>query len=122
MAVELQVFDFGNCKAAADLSSNQFYGVKLSGEFEVDLAGAADAALLGILQNKPRADAAVQVRRVGLSKAFIAATVAVGAQLTTTSTGKLITATSGQRYCCIALEGAISNRTITVLMEFGYVP
>ena len=40
--------------AAADLSANQFYAVKLSADHTVNLCTAATDRAIGILQNKPK--------------------------------------------------------------------
>ncbi|MCD6262290.1 MAG: DUF2190 family protein [Deltaproteobacteria bacterium] len=120
MAIEERVYD-RSFDAAADLSEKQYYFVKLSAAHTCNVAGAADSALIGILQNKPESDRAASVRRVGVSKLVLGGTVTVGAKLTSDANGKGVTATSGQRYGAIALEAGDSGDTISALMEFGKV-
>jgi len=123
LAIEVNIFDMP-MKAAGDLSAKQYYGMKVSADFTVTTAGAADAALIGILQNKPAAAGrSASVRKVGISKVVLGGTVAAGDRLTTDSSGKLIkTTTSNNRYCAIAIEGGDSGDTVSAVMEFGYVP
>jgi hypothetical protein len=56
--------------AQADLSTKQFYGVKLSGaDFGMDVCGAGEMAI-GVLQDKPASGKAGRVVHVGICKAL----------------------------------------------------
>ena len=122
MATDLQVYDVSRI-AGADLSAALYFMMQLSAAKTVTLAGAADADLYGILQNKPAASGrAATVRRIGSSKLEIGDTVTFGDKLTSDVSGKGVPATSGQRYCAVALESGVDGDIISVEMEIGYVP
>lgn len=130
MTVELYQYDVTR-EAAADFytitnnvsTSKQFYLMALDTAAKAALAGAADANLFGVLQNKPKIGEAASVRRGGMSKVHCgAAAIAIGAKITSDSLGKAITATATQRYCAVALEAGAADRVISAIMEFGYVP
>ena len=77
-------------EASADLSALQFRAVIPSGDFTVNVAGAA-ASAIGILQNKPISGAAAQVAATGsMSKAEAGAAFAVNVDLMTDSVGRLV--------------------------------
>lgn len=122
MAGELEVFDIGSLKAAADLSEKQYYIVLISAQDKVNLCGSGGEAI-GVLQNKPAADGrSAQVRIVGISQIEYGATVAAGAKVMSDGNGKGITATQKTKYIGRAIEGGDSGDRGTILMEQGYVP
>jgi len=97
--------------AAADLSASQFCGIAVdsSGNGALCGVGASNVAI-GILQDK--ADAAGRAAQVGVfgkSKAKLGATVAAGAKVTTDSTGRFITATTGDFIAGICTLGGAVN-------------
>lgn len=55
-------------KAAVDLSTHQFKAMKVSGAWGCTLAAAATDRCIGVLQNKPQANQAAQIRVLGVSK------------------------------------------------------
>jgi hypothetical protein len=123
MAVEEQIFDLGFCKAAADLSDYQYHWNQLSDAFTVNVAGAADANLLGIQQDIPAAAGRpVSVRRVGVSKLVLGGVVAYGNRITSDANGHGVVATTGERYGAIAIEAGTATMKVSVLMEFGVAP
>lgn len=124
MAVEARLYDV-TMLADGDLSDAQHYFMMLhaSDEDYIDLADAAAATLFGVLQDKPEASGrACNVRRIGRSKLVLGGTVTYGQKLTSDANGAGVAATAGQRYGAIALEGGDAGDTVTVEMEFGYVP
>jgi len=118
MSVEQRVYDISR-EAAADFYTvnKQFYIVKIDTNGRAALAGAGEGD--GFLQNKPKQYEAASVRRVGISKVVCGGTIATAAPITSDANGKAATATSGQRYCGIALEAGASGRVISALVEFG---
>lgn len=124
MAVEARLYDV-TMLADGDLSDAQHYFMMLhaSDEDYIDLADAAAVTLFGVLQDKPEASGrACNVRRIGRSKLVLGGTVTYGQKLTSDANGAGVAATTGQRYGAIALEGGDAGDTVTVEMEFGYVP
>ena len=121
MALELGIWDM-SLDAAADLEDEQFHILQLSAEYTAAIASGGDGVLIGILQNKPdAAGKAAEIRRVGISKVVCGGTIAVGDEVTSDADGHAVAATEGQRYVGIALEAGVAGRTISVLMEFGYL-
>lgn len=96
MAVEAYVYDDSR-EAAADLSGKQFFLVKLDANGKVVLAAAATDNIWGVLQNKPKAGQAAQVRQIGLSKVVAGAAITVGTHtwLTSDASGKAVPAAPG---------------------------
>ena len=123
MAYEQEIYDI-SLEAAADYytTSYQYYIMKVNSDSRAELAGAANAASIGILQNKPKQFEAAEVRRVGISKVLCGAAVTIGDKVTGDSASKAVTATAKQRYVGIALETGADGRYISILNEFGYVP
>jgi len=75
-------------EAAADLSTKQYYAVKLDSNGRVAVAGAGEPAI-GILQNKPTAlGRAAQVRVDGVSYWVAGGAIAVASRVAADSDGK----------------------------------
>jgi hypothetical protein len=98
------VHDGSQTTAAADLSSNQFYAVKVTGSRQVNLASTGGEIIYGILQNKPTSGLVADVGILGVTKAIAGAAITAGAALMTDTSGRLITATSTNHRVGIALE------------------
>jgi hypothetical protein len=90
--------DIVSFKAGADLSANQYFIVRLTSAGVVGLASSATQRdIVGVLQNKPKANepAEVLVRSAsGTGKVMLGGTVAIGDDLTTDANGKAITTTT----------------------------
>lgn len=116
MATESPLINDGNnTTAAADLSTKQFYAVKLTAARAVNLASANTDSIYGILQNKPKSGEAADVGIFGISKAVAGAAISAGAALMSDTAGKLITQTSTNPKVAIALEAAgAADQIITV--------
>lgn len=100
--------DGSQTTAGADLSAKQFFAVKLSTSTDrtVALASTGGEVIYGILQNKPTSGQAADVCIFGLTKCFAGAAVTRGDLLTTDTSGRAITATSGKVAWGQALESA----------------
>jgi hypothetical protein len=107
--------------AGSDLSSYQYCAVGLSSG-KLALVGAG-ARGVGILSDKPSAaDAAARVVVGGRTKALAGDTIAVDAFLTPeATTGRLVTAGSGDAVWAQALEAAVDGQIFKVVMMSQYV-
>ena len=89
--------------AGADLSAAQYKAIAIGGTI-----AATGVAAMGILQNKPESGEDAQLGWHGRSRYRAGAAVSAGAQLTVTTSGWLITATSGTNVVGKAL-GAVTS-------------
>lgn len=89
MAYELPQFKLPGLKVAssADLSSEQFFVLKLVSEGEVDVAASSDLPI-GVLQNKPEGDETAEVMATGITKMVAGSTIAVGKQIGVNANGE----------------------------------
>jgi hypothetical protein len=111
------IHDGGQCVAAADLSTSQFYAVKVTAARAVNLASTGGELIYGILQNKPASGQAADIGFMGISKAAGGAAFSAGVQLMTDTTGRLITATSTNHRVATALEACTgAGQLITVVL------
>lgn len=108
-------------KAGADLSSNQYFAVKLDANGDVVLAGAGEG--IGILLNAPQSGDSADVAIPGggaLAKA--GAAIDEGAYLKSNASGKLVVAdTDGDQYVAIAITAAASDDVFHVIPALGYM-
>ncbi|CAB4130450.1 hypothetical protein UFOVP119_74 [uncultured Caudovirales phage] len=82
--------------AAADLSTKQYYAVKVDSSGNAAVAGAGDFAA-GLLQNKPSAAGQpATVAYGGVSKGFAGGTITAGNLVAADASGKLVAATKGK--------------------------
>jgi len=103
--------------AGADLSAQQFRGVKVNSSGLAVVANATDLNQIGVLQNNPGNGQTGTIRITGVTKAKAGGTVAAGDRVTTDANGAFITATTGKQVCGIALTGAASGDVFTVLLS-----
>lgn len=95
MSWEIPIFQ-KTFKAAGDLSTKQFYIVKLTAEDTVDVCSGATDVPLGILQNKPdAANKPAEVMIMGISKVNADAALSVGNQYGTSADGQADAKTVG---------------------------
>ncbi len=98
-----------NFKVATDLSSKQYYAVKMSADRTVALASVAGADIAGILQDKPNGSSTATVgavKTLGVSLAIGGGTCTVGGLLTVTSAGKWVDKTGTNKEAAVlCLEG-----------------
>ncbi len=111
--------------AAVVAGDGQFTGVKIDTAGRVDHAqgnaGTPDT-VVGILQNKPAAlDNAAAVQTFGMSKGRAGASFSIGDDLTTNSTGKLVTAVATDIAIAVAVEAATAeDEIVSVLIHAPY--
>jgi uncharacterized protein YcfJ len=112
---EFQEGNFVTIENDADLSEKQFYIVKETSAHKAVLAGAADVAIVGVLNNAPKpgwgADVAV-INGNGTFKVVAGGNIAYGNKLTSDANGKAVLATTGQRCFGIARGTAAANEVV----------
>jgi hypothetical protein len=109
--------DGAQTTAAADLSSSQFYAVKITAARQTNLASAGGEYIYGIVQNKPTLGQAVDVGFIGVSKAAAGAAFSAGVALMTDTTGRLIAATGTNHRVATSIEAATAaGQLITVAL------
>lgn len=105
-----------------DLSALEYLIVKedVSNDNAVVAASAATDPVVGILQNKPKANQGALVQWLGSSKVQAGGTITAGDRVTANSSGKAITTTSsGNSVVGIALQSAVSGDIFEVLLTPG---
>lgn len=114
MAVQNK-FDSVTIAAGADLSSMQYKVVAVAGT----IAAENDTAL-GIIQDKPGNGEHMRVGVKGIMKAYAGAAISLGARVKVTTSGFIITTTSGDGTACgKCLEAANSGDLFKGLFDFG---
>ncbi len=114
MSYEVPGFKLGTLTAASDLTAKQFCFAKVSGVNQADLALAADKAI-GIIQNKPAINTAVELMVNGVSKVLAGAAVTAGAAVGPDATSRAISAPTN--IVAVALETATAaGQLIAVLI------
>ena len=88
MAYESAQIRFGNLTAGADLSSSQFYFVKLASATTVDVCSAITDIPIGILQNTPESGETATIAIFGISKVSADGTLAAGNLIGTSADGQ----------------------------------
>jgi hypothetical protein len=86
-----------------DLSSNQYYGVTMSGDRTVDLQDALTDIPAGILQNKPTSGQVADVLVAGRTPGVAAEAITAGQQVRIDAAGKFAifaVDTDTTAYCC----------------------
>jgi hypothetical protein len=115
--------------AGADLSTKQYYFVKLNSSGQIVLAGVGDQAI-GVLFDKPVSGAVGAVKPLDCRKSLITANgvIAKGAYIAADAAGKAKVATTGattsSNVLGIAIEAAAADLDIIqfVAIPFGAVP
>lgn len=121
MALEIPVFNIGFLEAATDLSTKQFYCVKVTADKTVNLTSAAGETALGILQNKPSvATDVADVMVLGVSKVMIGAGgLTAGTVWEAAADGTAIAATTGKVGMGTVLIGGAATTLATVTVGFA---
>lgn len=113
-------FKIGFLTADVSLAANQHRFVKHAGTGkpnEVVAAAAATDVPIGVQENKPTADQAVEITVDGVTKLEAGAAVNAGAQLSSDASGRGITAVNGSVTRAIALNSAAgAGELMTVLL------
>ena len=108
-------------KSAADLSTKQFYIVKVTAADTVGLASAATDKAIGVIENKPAAATGANVTVAlrsggGTFKVILGDTASAGAYLTSNGDGKAIaTTTSGNVILGQLLQDGVLNDIVEVM-------
>lgn len=93
MSFENVVHHSFSAVTGADLSANQYFGVKLNSSGKAVLAAAGQFAV-GVLQNNPGNGQVASIATVGaITKAKAGGTIAAGATVAVNSAGKFVDAT-----------------------------
>lgn len=95
MAYEAAQIKVGNWTASADLSSKQFYFVKMSGAGTVDVTSAITDKTIGVLQNTPKSGQAAEVCVFGITKVVADGILAAGNLIGTSNDGQADAITAG---------------------------
>lgn len=107
--------------AGADLSTKQFYFVKISGATVV-LCDTAGEKAFGVLQNAPKSGQAALVRVFGVTKVAVGASFSsAGSLVQSTTGGKADVATTGDFPIGQMLTTAASGDYATMHVNPGYV-
>ncbi len=109
--------------AGADLSSSQFYIVKIDGSTgKAILASSAGEAVVGVLQNAPKAGQAALICVSGVTKVKAGAAFATyGLRVQATAAGKADVATTGDFPVGRMLSTAADGDVATMLVNIGEV-
>jgi hypothetical protein len=123
MATSQRIYDL-SLQAAVDLytTSKQFFIMKIDSDGRAAVAGAADAAMMGVLQNKPKQYEAANIRQLGITKVICGDTITCGAKVTSDGAGEAVAAAATNKYVGTAMETGADGRIISVLLEHGYMP
>lgn len=118
---EVPLFKPGVFQAGADLSGDQFLAMKLDADGDVSRQASAGAAVIGILQNKPVENEAVEMEMAGICKAMIGDTVtnAFTELMVEATTGRLVPATSTNLVVAYALQGGLADGDIAAVFVLG---
>lgn len=99
--------------AGEDLSSKKYYIVQLNATGGIEVGEGATDLIVGVLQNAPISGGQALYRFGGTSKVVASAAIAIGAWVTSTSTGKAVTTTTdGDIVVGRALETASNDGDI----------
>lgn len=120
MAREVKIFS-DSYIAAADLSSSQFCAVVTDTAGKAALPGSTGLLATGILQDKPTAGQVGEVLILGKSKGLVGTGgVTMGDHVTAlTTTGRIVTAATGNYILGIAQDTAAAGEYTTVLLLPG---
>ena len=113
-------------EVATDLSSKQYFAVKISADRTVALASVAGAAIGGILQDAPNGGTTAtvgSVKSLGYSFAISGGTCTVGARGTVTTAGKFVDETGSDKDAAVIfVEGSTTDGDrIVVLLIHAHI-
>ena len=121
MAYEQPGFDIGTFTAAADLSSKQYYFVKLASATTVNVCSGVTDKPIGILQNNPESGEQAVVRALGVSKVVADATLAAGDVIGTSADGQTQPISLGSEtpvhVCGQAIEAGSAGETLSAFIN-----
>lgn len=103
--------------AGEDMSSAQYHIVQLDASGNAEIGEGATDLVIGVLQNKPKADEAALVRFLGTTKVIAGGSVSIGDYVTTDGSGHAVaTTTDGNIVIGRALEAADTSDIFEVQM------
>ena len=121
MAYESPAIDLGTLTAAADLSSSQYYFVKLASATTVNVCTAITDLPIGILQNAPTSGQSAVVAIFGISKASADGTITAGRWMGTSADSQAAGITPGsdttQYVMGQAIQAASAGETFTMFLN-----
>ena len=121
MAYESSLIMAGSLTAAADLSSNQFYFVKLASATTVNVCTAITDLPIGILQNAPTSGQSAVVAIFGISKASADGTITAGRWIGTSADSQAAGITPGSDTTVYvmgqAIQAASAGETFTMFLN-----
>lgn len=97
MSYEVPGFKAGTEVAAVDLSAHQYKFAKMTAN-GVNIATAATDAVIGVIQNKPKAGEAVELDCDGVTKVISGGVIAKGAKVAPDANGKAVAYVSPGAY------------------------
>ena len=121
MAYEASQIRFGNLTAGADLSSKQFYFVKLASATTVDVCSAVTDVPIGILQNTPESGETATIAIFGISKAVADGTLTAARWIGTSADSQAAGITPGSDTTVYvmgqAIQAASAGETFTMFLN-----
>lgn len=111
----------GDLVAGADLRSNQYRFVRLTGANAVSAVTASTQAVVGIQNNRPNTGEVVEIVVAGLTKVVAGAPITAGAELMPDTQGRAITATGASNRSAgwAAVESAANAGEIITVMPIN---
>lgn len=116
MAFEQPLLKNGVLLALADYSLKQYNGVFVNAAGQAALQTTPGAAIVGVIQNKPKLGEAVELEMRGISKALANGVIAAGAQVTADATGFKTGNGTTDKVAGIALDAAAAAGVIFTLL------
>lgn len=112
---------FYSGKANADLSAAQYKIVKMTAADVVDLCSGTGDIAIGVLNNKPKANAGAQVLIAGVGKVIAGGTITAGDRIGTGASGTAVTKTADADWIIgIALTSGVSGELVSYLAAPAY--
>jgi hypothetical protein len=113
--------DLGTLTAAADLSSKQYYFVKLASATTVNVCTATTDRAIGILQNDPTSGQSAVVRIFGISKVVADGTIAFNNVIGTSADSQADAIVPGTDTSVttlgVAIQAASAGETFTMFLN-----
>jgi len=101
--------------AGQDLSTKQYYAVKVDTNGQAVLAGAGENSV-GVVQNVPASGQTATVMTLGISPVVYGASITAGSNVTPDANGKVVTAGGSDAVLGIALESGNADEVHPILL------
>lgn len=105
--------------AGEDMSTKKYAAVALSNPGVVVTATSGADPIIGILQNDPKLHEHASVCVFGVSIGIAGESIPVGTLVTAGAGGKVVAASPGDRILGIALENAVADAEVAILVTVG---